>query len=51
MTEEKKENTHQFVMITHEWLDRWLPILNETELKVYLRLLAALVLFVCLLDH
>jgi hypothetical protein len=38
MSEEKKEKQIQFVLITHEWLDRWLPILNETELKVYLRL-------------
>ncbi len=36
--EEKKSQDVPFVIISQEWIDRWLPILTDTELKVYLRL-------------
>lgn len=32
------KNKIPFVLITQDWLDRWLPVLKETELKAYLRL-------------
>jgi len=38
MTEKKKAQKIPFVLITNEWIDRWLPVLNGTELKVYLKL-------------
>ena len=38
MTEEKNQEKVPFILITQEWIDRWLPVLKAAELKVYLKL-------------
>ncbi|MBA7496697.1 hypothetical protein ES702_07306 [subsurface metagenome] len=38
MSEENNNEKTPFVIITNEWIDKWLSYLNETELKVYMRL-------------